>query len=755
MRIEGVKRTSGKSAGDRRPVETLLGAVLKCSVTGPDARDRRQEPARDVLSFDTSKTRVVVLGGGAGLSTVVGGDSRATAWADRPFVGLKEEFPRLNVAVVTTDDGGSTGRLLQRLPMIGIGDLRKSCLSLILSRNVRRAYRVTEERACDIVRLVQRIFNYRFPEKNGDPEILKNPLLAAPESHREACPLSLASAFRSLGAYLSPGGSGPAVNPSGHCLGNLLLTAAIFKAAGGRTDRPPGQGAIRAGLDNVARLIGATPGRLHAATSTPGQLRFRYENGVEVYGQMKSALARRGFPVERIVAEFSGEPSVSASVVRAIREADLIIYAPGSLYTSIIPLLQLRPVIGAIRSNRKALKVLAANFWIQEGETDISPGNEGRGFLVSDLIDAYNRNVPGGVRGLFKVVLSSNLEHMPGDILRNYALEGKAPIHLDRDRVEAMGLRSVEAILFSLDQPEHTPVIHHDAGYFALAIRTLLFAKNFTGGPGERRSPRQGKKQRPLRSGSRRSSFPHRRRRQRSPFLRDYLASINRKLAEKDFRPRSLKPVLIDLAWENRDILPSHLRFFRGARVVSASDWNRSTEWDNVLGYYDPADRYLKVHRQLIGNPKRLREDLLIALGESLLGNYIESRRWATDLSPAAKGVRCYEIRLRPAGKRESFLSDRQLHSYLRLARMAPAGTDPLTYRLAINNNEGFLPPGLLFGLMYAWYLNNAYGGLMEYEMSLLRWPPKTLIPHQAKERARRQALVTFFRTEIFGHRED
>jgi hypothetical protein len=40
----------------------------------------------------------------------------------------------------------------------------------------------------------------------------------------------------------------------------------------------------------------------------------------------------------------------------------------------------------------------------------------------------------------------------------------------------------------------------------------------------------------------------------------------------------------------------------------------------------------------------------------------------------------------------------------------------------------------------------------MEYEMSVLKWPPNSLIPHQAKERMRKQALVAFFRNEVFGH---
>ena len=36
-------------------------------------------------------------------------------------------------------------------------------------------------------------------------------------------------------------------------------------------------------------------------------------------------------------------------MLRAIRDADLVIYAPGSLYTSIIPILQIPQIVAAIR----------------------------------------------------------------------------------------------------------------------------------------------------------------------------------------------------------------------------------------------------------------------------------------------------------------------------------------------------------------------------------------------------------------------
>jgi hypothetical protein len=213
-----------------------------------------------------------------------------------------------------------------------------------------------------------------------------------------------------------------------------------------------------------------------------------------------------------------------------------------------------------------------------------------------------------------------------------------------------------------------------------------------------------------------------------------------------------LRGILRDLLWDNRDISPGHLSCFKGARVIPATAWDRSTEWDNVLGYYDPRDRLLKIHSNLSNNPVELRGNLLIALGESLLGRYIESRRWIARQADGPWGWRSYEIRLRPPRERDCLLSPAQLHAYLQLARMVPDPGHAGIYRITLNNNDGFIPPGLLFGLMYAWYLDNTCAPIMENEMSMLHWHEATLIPHQVQEYRRKKALIHFFRTEIFGY---
>jgi hypothetical protein len=153
---------------------------------------------------------------------VVGGNSQNSDWPDHSSVGLKQAFPRLDVVVCTTDDGGSTGKLLRQLPMIGIGDLRKSCLSLILPERLGRTYGIEHDAIHGVLRLIQQVFNYRVPDADHGFRLLKDPLLAAGPGLRRACPKPLASALRSLGTHLSPSGRGPTIRPAGHCLGNLL-----------------------------------------------------------------------------------------------------------------------------------------------------------------------------------------------------------------------------------------------------------------------------------------------------------------------------------------------------------------------------------------------------------------------------------------------------------------------------------------------------------------------------------------------------
>ena len=111
---------------EESPEEKIIGLVL--NGTPPGVSEKLSGLFHDTLEqladVNTGDLKVVTLGGGTGLSNIVGGDSRRDDWQESPFTGLKEIFPRITSIVCVTDDGGSTGELLKYLPLVGLGDLR-------------------------------------------------------------------------------------------------------------------------------------------------------------------------------------------------------------------------------------------------------------------------------------------------------------------------------------------------------------------------------------------------------------------------------------------------------------------------------------------------------------------------------------------------------------------------------------------------------------------------------------------------------
>jgi hypothetical protein len=81
---------------------------------------------------------------------------------------------------------------------------------------------------------------------------------------------------------------------------------------------------------------------------------------------------------------------------------------------------------------------------------------------------------------------------------------------------------------------------------------------------------------------------------------------------------------------------------------------------------------------------------------------------------------------------------------------MEESAGDRHLFRRMLNRNETFTPCGLYFGLFYAWYLNNRYGGEMEFEMSLVKQEISDLMPKQKKDFQQRSELIRFFREVVF-----
>ncbi|MDR3630780.1 MAG: YvcK family protein [Desulfocapsaceae bacterium] len=695
--------------------------------------------------------RIVVFGGGTGLSNIIGGDSRSKGWDQAPFSGLKEIFPRTRSVVCVTDDGGSTGELLKDLPLVAIGDIRHVLLSSVQLARLQKRYSLSVIEAKAVVAVLSTLFNYRFNKKpQGFEQVLEDcgaDLRTLPLSLREYLDSILRYIF--MDSRLAPTLERP------HCLGNMLIVATVFREIDRALtievleDSPDVlHQALFNGLTILADMLGAEKRAVLPCTSTPAQLRVLYTNGVQVTGETKSSTALRGVPVKRVYVDFSGPARVYPEILEDIEKADILIMAPGSLYSSIIPIFHVPGMADAVRGNNHALKLLISNLWVQSGETDRSIADPDRKFHVSDMLTAYEENIPGGTEGLFHEVLCLSLKDVPASILQQYEIEGKIPIYLDRHRVCEQGFIPIECGIYSKTALAERGVIQHDPEILAQAIKTIFVGSVCY----------QGKQIRPLKKNQDAG---------RRPVAHDGHISMLPSLKFKQIRnhiwtlsiahdgrkspdTEKIRAAICDIIWRHQDIPLSHLHYVTAINCISDNQWRRDQKWDNVFSYFDPADCSLRIRHDQIADERRLETAFLIALGESLLGNYAEKKEMKgieTDGIPVGK---VYHLLLRPEVQRRCFLQAADLHNYLVLARMLPVKGNAFHYTRLINGDEGFTPPGLLMGLTYAWYLENRLANHIEYKMSLTRINQCDLIPEQMKMLQRRERVISFFRDVVF-----
>lgn len=716
----------------RNLVEKLIELVLVGAPPGPpQVTACLEDMARLLSEVDTSGLNVVVFGGGTGLSNVIGGDSRNPGWKDNPFQGIKELFPRTRSIVCVTDDGGSTGELLKDLPLIAMGDLRHVMLSSIRLAKLERVYGLNRDGARRTATILHGLFNLRFA---GRPSSARS-LLRGENVEVDKLPHTMAENLNSLLSFLFSDDRLQSLLDRPHCLGNLLLAAAIYRRSDddGLKVRPE---TVTAGIGWLADLIGANHDAVLPCTTTPAHLAIMYTNGVIVTGENKSATARRNVAVDRVFAEFVEEPEVPAEVFRLIEDADIIVFAPGSLYTSIIPILQVPGLARAVRDNSRALKILVANLWIQKGETDLVREDPRRRFYVSDLIAAYHRNIPGGVDHLFEQVMLLGLQDIPGHILQSYAVEEKVPIYLDRGRVWEMGFAPVEARIFSETALKDRRV-QHDPATLARAIKTIWAVRDHI--------PRKVKSELPPcyrinHTVQTCRLTPDRRRAFFAGLVRDW--QVEERIRGK----------LGDIFWNHWDILEEHVALVKGVELINKSKWQRSLHWDSVFALYDPEDSLIKICDEVAGDAARFEFAFLVALGESLLGNYAARKEVIPVEREGMRLGKIFQLTLEPEETRRSFFNQAELTRYLRLVRMIRAGDDHNVYTRLINGNEGFTPPGLLMGLIFAWYLDNRYASHIEYKMAITRIPMMDLIREQVRMLHRRMDTIDFFRKVVFRH---
>ena len=202
-------------------------------------------------------------------------------------------------------------------------------------------------------------------DDGGSSGALREELGIPPVGDIRNCIAALADAeplMADLLGYRFPGGTrvdgGPVETEpgglGGHPVGNLLL-AAMTALEGGDFEE---------GVRRMNRVL-AVRGKVVPASATPINLRARTRDGVVVVGQ---STIMRTAGIERVWIE-PERVEAAEDALTAIAEAEIVVLGPGSLYTSVLPVL-LIPAIRAAVANAPGIRVYACNVATQRGETE-------------------------------------------------------------------------------------------------------------------------------------------------------------------------------------------------------------------------------------------------------------------------------------------------------------------------------------------------------------------------------------------------
>lgn len=315
-----------------------------------------------------SNPRIVCIGGGHGLSTMLR--------------GLKRYTRNITAIVTVADDGGGSGMLREDLGMLPPGDIRNCILALANTEPT-----------------MAKLLNYRFSEG------------------------SLA----------------------GQSFGNLFLAA---------------MNGISSTFDEAVHRMGdvlAITGRVLPVTNQDVHLEAEFENGTKILGESKIFYHKKQADCRitkvRLVPE---HPKALEESIEAIREADLIVMGPGSLYTSIIPNFLVDGISEAVAAS-DACKVLVLNIMTQDGETE--------GYTGADHVRAM---LSHGGKHIIDVCIA-NRTAVPEDILNAYRAEGAEQLDVCREEIEALGIQVRSYALLAQGQNAR-----HDPEALARALMDVL-----------------------------------------------------------------------------------------------------------------------------------------------------------------------------------------------------------------------------------------------------------------------------------------
>ena len=225
----------------------------------------------------------------------------------------------------------------------------------------------------------------------------------------------------------------------GHSFGNLFLTA-LCSITGDM---------VRA-VKESSKVLNIR-GVVLPATLDDMKLAAEFEDGRVVHGE--SNIPEAGGKIKTLFTEPANCKALPEAIA-AIKEADLIILGPGSLYTSVIPNLLVSGIAETIAQS-KAKKIYVCNIMTQPGETT--------DYSVASHVNALIKHA--GSKKIVDAVLVNN--RLPDNISEGYAKSGSIPVKLDMENIAPIG---IEVVSQKLIQENKDGLVRHSSNRVARAV---------------------------------------------------------------------------------------------------------------------------------------------------------------------------------------------------------------------------------------------------------------------------------------------
>jgi uncharacterized cofD-like protein len=227
----------------------------------------------------------------------------------------------------------------------------------------------------------------------------------------------------------------------GHSFGNLLLTA-LTRITGD----------FGSAIKEANKIL-KVRGKVLPSTLDRVTLVAIHEDGTKSTGEGEISRSRK--PIRQAMLK-PRTGRATQDVIDSIAQADLLIFGPGSLYTSVVPNLLAKGVVEAACTSR-AKRLYICNIMTQPGETS--------GYRASDHVRVILEHSTGN----FIDYVLINTGEVPPETAKRYEGDGSYPVQVDRENLEGHNYQMVEGDLISREY-----FARHDPARTAALIMELL-----------------------------------------------------------------------------------------------------------------------------------------------------------------------------------------------------------------------------------------------------------------------------------------